>query len=306
MKVQFLRRRKLGNGSCKGIVGYLQELGVQDAEVIRNDRQVADAPIVVRWGCTSSTQGGGIIINPSEGIHRVCEKDTFRRLLQDSGVSVPKSFFSKEDAKTYALSIENMCISPWYNFPKMIGRKRHHSQGRHAEVIEYYDDLDDSQSDYWSVILPKQKEFRVYCFFGKVIAVAEKVVTDPTVLLWNRAQGNSTFENVRWGNWPLQVVAEALKVHKLSGCDFEGVDVMLYNDVPYILESNSAPSLTTEYRKMCFAKGFKWVIDICRRGPDYVDREPSEWSCGGKPRHLTVSSEARENYKKYIHPAITE
>lgn len=284
MKVQFLRRRKLGNGSCKGIVGYLQELGVQDVEVIRNDLTFASGDVVIRWGCTTTIPcADSIVINSASSIHRVCEKDTFRKLLQDSGVSVPASFFSKIDVETRGGSFELGT--------RFIGRKRHHSQGRHAEVITNLQDLEHSQSDYWSVILPKQKEFRVYCFFGKVIAVAEKVVTDPTVLLWNRAQGNSTFENVRWDNWPLQVVAEALKVHKLSGCDFEGVDVMLYNDVPYILESNSAPSLTTEYRKQCFAKGFKDIIDHIR---DF----------NIKPQHLVVDNSERENYRKYTYPAI--
>jgi len=279
MKVQFLRRRKLGNGSTLGIVQYLQEYGVDNVEVIRNDRASTDAPIVVRWGCTTNT-GASHIINSSRGIHTVNTKDAFRKVLQDNGVSVPYSYFSKRGIQE----------SPHVVFP-LIGRPAHHAQGRNAVVCHSVADvMRDATSAYWSTIIQKEREFRVYCFFGKVIAVAEKVPDDVTQLLWNRAQGHSTFNNVRWTDWPINAVKEALKVHMLSNCDFEGVDVMTKGSTAYILESNSAPSLTTEYRKQCFAKAFASVIKTIRE-------------TGQKPAHATVNMGAT-SYREFIHPAI--
>ncbi|MFA5543162.1 MAG: hypothetical protein WDA47_05265 [Bacilli bacterium] len=278
MRVQFLRRRKLGFGSCKGMVQYMQEAGL-DASVVRNDRGVADAPIVIRWGCTSNTSGNNIIINPSEGIHRVNNKAAFRMLLQDEGVSVPTSYFSKADT-----------ILPILGGSKLIGRPAHHSQGKWAVVCETEEDVRrDNTSDYWSIIIPKEREYRVYCFFGLVIAVAEKVPNDPAALLWNRAQNGSIFHNVRWSSWPINSIKEALKVHKLSRCDFEGIDVMEYQGRPYILESNSAPSMSTEYRKQCFAKGFTWVHN-------YIAEQ------NVKPPHYDIPS--GDSYRHFIHPAI--
>lgn len=281
MKVQFLRRRKLGFGSCKGMAQYMREYGVPEVEVIRSDRGSANAPIIIRWGCTARTIGSGIRINDSDSIHRINNKLSFRNLLQNERVSVPTTYFSKGDA---ILSI--------LEGNKLIGRPSTHSQGKWATLCETEDDVrGDSTSDYWSIVIPKDKEYRVYCFFGRVIAVAEKIPTDPTALLWNRAQSGSTFHNVRWSSWPINSIKEALKVHRLSGCDFEGVDVMEWSGRPYILESNSAPSMSTEYRKQCFAKGFKWLHD-------YIEEH------GVKPQHLTV--EDGSNYRNYIHPVIHE
>lgn len=280
MQVQILRRYRLGKGSTNGIVGYMNRLGIQDISVVRNDLGTTNAPLVIRWGCTSAAPGAQYIINKPEGIHTVNTKDSFRRKLQDAGVSVPPSYFNKEDAAA-AISAGK----------KLIGRKSHHAQGRKAKVINNITDLrNDMQSNYWSEIIKKDREFRVYCFFGKVIAVAEKVPDDINQLLWNRAQGHAVFNNVRWSEWPIAVVKEALKVHQLSGCDFEGVDVMSKEGVPYILESNSAPSLTTEYRKECFAKAFASVIK-------YVE-EHNE-----KPAHATFNSTGRR-YQDFIHPSI--
>lgn len=280
MKVQFLRRYRLGKGSTNGILQYMREYGENNASVVRNDTGNTDAPIVVRWGCTSHT-GARITINPAESIHRVNTKDAFRKLLQDSGVSVPLSFFDKSSV------LHHLQENPGTRY---IGRASKHSQGRGAEVITNIPELSRSRSSYWSVIIPKQQEFRVYCFFGSVIAVAEKVCNDPSVLLWNRAQGNSIFKNVRWTAWPIDVIKEALKVHKLSGCDFEGVDVMVHDGRPYILESNSAPSLTTEYRKQCFAKAFHDVINHIRTHNE-------------KPAHNECDM-SKTKYKSFIHKSI--
>ena len=48
---------------------------------------------------------------------------------------------------------------------------------------------------------------------------------------------------------------------KVSGCDFCGVDVMVDADgKAYVLEVNSAPSQTSEYRQGCVAKAFDYIV----------------------------------------------
>jgi glutathione synthase/RimK-type ligase-like ATP-grasp enzyme len=128
-------------------------------------------------------------------------------------------------------------------------------------VIRNLDELNaDDSSEYWSEIIAKDREFRVYCFFGYVIAVAEKIPHDKDALLWNHAQGGSVFNNVRWGQWPIAVMREALKSQQVMNFEVGGVDVMTEGGTPYILEVNSAPSLTTPYRKQIFARAYEWAI----------------------------------------------
>ena len=96
---------------------------------------------------------------------------------------------------------------------------------------------------------------------GRAVAVAEKIPGDSAAIAWNHALNNSVFHNVRWKQWPLDVVKEAIRAGKASGLHFGGVDVMVHNDIPYILEMNSAPSVTTKYRQRAMALGLKYIQD---------------------------------------------
>ena len=277
---EILRRRKLGFGSCKGIA----EVATEPIEVVRNDRKDASANIVFRWGCTSTIMKNDpqFIFNIAKAIHNVTDKPSFRKSAIDAGVQCPQTFFTKEDAYKFMLESPEPV--------ELIGRRSFHSQGRHAEHIVDIGQMDATQSDYWSVIIPKTHEYRVYCFMGRVIAVAEKIPTNPKALLWNNAQGGSKFVNVRWNDWPLEMIRQALMVHKLSGLDYEGVDMMMWNEEPYFLESNSAPSLTSPYRKQCFAKAFSWAIKQIKE-------------TGSKPKREELP-QAINTWKDVAHQAI--
>ena len=54
----------------------------------------------------------------------------------------------------------------------------------------------------------------------------------------------------------------------------------------YILEINSAPSLTSPYRQECMAKGFDWIVE---HGKDHIPLV-----------------EERGGYRKFIHPAVCD
>ena len=65
------------------------------------------------------------------------------------------------------------------------------------------------------------------------------------------------------------------------------VDVMIDADgQPYVLEINSAPSQTSPYRQECMAKCFDWLIE--------------------KGKASIPIIEERGNWKKFIHPALSE
>lgn len=283
MTTSFLRRRKLGKGSTHGISNFLKEHFGRQTDVILNTKGDANTDIVVRWGCTSN-MGPDVkhIINAASQIHAVGDKIGSRKLLQAAGISVPFTVFSKEDV-IYSLlkgKIESF-----------IGRPAIHSQGKNATIIKTCHDWnDDTTSAYWSEIIPKQKEYRVYCFFGRVVAVAEKIPTNPNALIWNVAAGGSKFENVKWSQWPIKVCIEALKAQALLSIDFTGVDVMEHDGVPYILEANSAPSLTSPYRQEVFARAFEWVFK-------HIEEK------GKKP--LPFEMPLSPTWKNLILPAVT-
>ena len=57
----------------------------------------------------------------------------------------------------------------------------------------------------------------------------------------------------------------------ISKTDFCGVDVMVDKDGnSFVLEVNSAPSMTSDYRQSVFAKAFDWIIE---KGNDYMNTE---------------------------------
>ena len=281
MITQILRRKGLGRGSCAGISRYwANELG-RDVRAIQYDKEDPDCDILIRWGCTASVVSHHLFtINTSQMIHRVNDKVGCRRELLDL---CPPTMFLVED---------DVFCPPNYtgNEGMWIGRQSTHSQGRNAVFCKSLEDIhNDSKSTYWTLYLPKQKEYRIYCLFGKVLCVAEKIPTDPTAVLWNKAQNGSTFVNVRWGEWPIEVCKMALEAQRRIGIDFSGIDVIVYNEQPYLLELNSAPTLSLAYRQQCFAKGFEWVIQYIE---NYNKKPPF------------FEKEIVTNYKQLIHPAM--
>lgn len=287
-----LRRRNLGRTSAREIARNSQEGLIvyrNDGKRYDHDRNryvsVGGLPetdgYVIRWGCTSSVPGNPKIINKVEAIHRVNEKHIFRKTLADEGIA-PKTWLSiqehEEDISTHILK------------PTVV-RRSYHAQGRNLHVCNTFAEIKFAcnrygEGNYYiSELIDKVAEYRVCVAFGRVAWVANKYVPDPSQVAWNVAQGGS-FENVSWGEWPLKAVKTACKAFFLSGLDFGGVDVMVdAQGNCYVLEINSAMSLTSPYRQQCMAKVFDYMI---RNGRSHI---PMIDQLGG--------------WKKFIHPALS-
>lgn len=277
MSTQILRRRRLGATSVSGI----RDASQTGISCYRNDSKCPDGTdIVIRWGCTSNVPNGVRIINPAAAIHEVSDKAGFRIKCSDAGLS-PKSWLDIDSVPTEILD------------DGVILRKAVHSQGRHIHlchsVHEVLDKTDSWTGYYVSEYIKKTQEFRVYVVQGRVVAVAEKIPEDKDALAWNHAGGgNASFVNVKWSDWPIEAVDVSVKAFLLPSLDFGGVDVMVDEDgKAYVLEINSAPSLTSAYRQQCFAKAFDWMTS-----PVFTRRVIPITSGGG--------------WKSYIHPAISD
>jgi len=275
MSVIILRRRKLGATSCREISAK-SETGIK---VVRNDKVIpADADMVIRWGCTSNT-GIRNTINTAASIHEVNDKAGFRMKMDEHDLC-PPTWIDIDDFQMHG-----------HPYP-LIVRKSRHAQGRGLYVAEDFGQLQaltrqlGKGNYYFSPLINKVAEYRVFVVQGRAVAVAQKTPGNPEDIAWNVARGGR-FDNVRWDNWPLKAVKVAIAAFNLSTLDFGGVDVMVDGaGNAYVIEINSAPSLTSDYRQSCMAKAFDWIIRH------------------GKKRIPLI--EERGGYRKFIHPAITD
>lgn len=266
--------------SVKGIVAY-SKTGIQ---WVRSDRGIPPDDQYIRWGCTCNLPapfGEKVnVLNTAKAIHLVADKLEFRRVLEEA----------------------ELCPKTWFIFDGEVGpdrwplivRTRQHHQGRglwmcntYAEVFNILHVNRLKIGDYYvNEFIDKVAEYRVFVVSGRVVCVAEKTPGNKDDVAWNVARGGR-FDNVRWDEWPLKAAKRSLEAFNLSGLDFGGVDVMVDQEGNcYVLEINSAPSLTSPYRQECMAKAFDWIVEHGK------DRIP-----------LT---EERGGYRKFIHPAVCD
>ena len=270
-----LRRRRLGATSCREISAQ----STTGISVVRNDTPLPEeAQYVFRWGCTS-TIPSGTVINRAAAIHAVADKKNFRLLLDEHELC-PATW---GDLETFKLQQEGAA-----NWPFVV-RPAAHSQGQHVYLCNTMEEVESACSRfdnyYISEYIKKEAEYRVCVVQGRVAWVAQKTPANPEDVAWNVARGGR-FDNVRWGDWPLKACRIAIEAFNLSGLDFGGVDIMIKEEDVYVLEINSAPSLTSPYRQACMAKCFDWIVQNGRG-------------------HIPLI-EARGDWKKFAHPALDE
>lgn len=259
--IVFLRRRKLGLGSCtaiaEGVRGLLPD---EDIRVGRLDQldNIQDGSVVIRWGATPTIQAENItVINSAQSIHWCHDKRAGRLSMVDHGVPCPATWGHPQ-----------FIPSTWPVGQGIVVRPKNHSQGRNLYVCRSDADIQwawqrmgaPEHGCYFSELIDKVAEYRVFVLQGRAVWVARKTPGNPEDVAWNVARGGR-FDNVRWGDWPMAVITAALAAARLSGAHFCGVDVMVGRDgAPYVLEANSAPSQTSPYRQACVAKAFAWMI----------------------------------------------
>lgn len=288
MSTVLLRRRRLGRGSCRGISEKSTTgIGVVRSWLMGQDRPPERDDLVIRWGCTASVASNNIL-NTARAIHQVNDKAGFRMHLQMHNPElVPISFVDDDAIRDYTRSAAGTGLFA----NGFVVRPATHSQGRRLYVADTPNSLSSAIDNcgsgwYASQLIEKVAEYRVFVVQGRAVAVAEKTPANREDIAWNVAQGGR-FDNVAWDNWPLQAVRKSIEAFNLSELDFGGVDVMVDADgKAYVIEINSAPSLTSDYRQECMAKAFDYIV------------------VNGKERIPML--EERGGYRKFIHPAVCD
>lgn len=157
--------------------------------------------------------------------------------LREKGISVPNFHLEREDRIR--------------NYP-LLGRSFHHTRGRDIFFVSRWDGWRGyypGRSDYFTELIPKLREFRVWAYRRKCIGVYEKVLRYPRK---NGRRGRSR-EIWNWKNGYAFVYhregfdeARELGVRAVDalGLDFGAADIILGIDGRfYVLEVNSAPGV---------------------------------------------------------------
>ena len=275
MTAIILRRRKLGRTSCREIAAA----STTGIKVVRNWRALdwraargTDGLLTVfRWGCTSLLDGVTVdltVVNTAASVSWCSQKKQGRLDMQAAGVPVPETW----DSETFEELLESGQLNGGDQL--YVSRPGTHAQGRNL-ACNVAGDLLLWAGGYVSVLVNKVAEYRVFVCQNRAVWVAKKTPGNPDQVAWNVAQGGR-FDNVRWGEWNMDVVDAALQAARVSGTDFCGVDVMVDADgMPYVLEVNSAPSQTSPYRQQCVAKAFDYIV---RNGKQHFpDVEAESW-----------------------------
>jgi len=273
-----LRRRKLGKTSTENIRDNMNN----PTQVVLLDRDPIpnDIDVLFRWGCTGNARARRTF-NRAEAIHYVNDKRQSRKDFADAGMA-PRTWLDHHE-----LDMNVPVIGAPLSF---IIRPQRHAQGRSLYKCDNIGQVMDATRRingpyYISEFIPKIAEYRVFVANGRVVWVACKTPGNPQDIAWNVARGGR-FDNVRWGEWPLNVVDLACRVFNMTALDFGGVDVMVGPDGQcYCLEINSAPSQTSPYRQSCVAKVFDYMIEH------------------GNER---IPAANRGEYLRYIHPSLDE
>ncbi len=216
--------------------------------------------IIVRWGTREEieTSKTNIIYNQSKAIALATDKKASRECFIEGNVSTPV-LITPDNFKEEYLPI--------------IARPLVHSKGKNFVTLKNQEEFINHYSKnnkgwYYSQFINKEREFRIHCAHGKVLAVMEKSNPNNGNIAWNRAQNDTEpFTYISWSEVDNQnlmcVLLEALKATQVIGLDMSGVDVMLMNNIAYVLEVNTAPTLNTSpYVASRWGKYFDWLFQV--------------------------------------------
>lgn len=181
------------------------------------------------------------ILNNVEAVKTASNKLSALAAMEEAGVSVPQFTTDKRVAK-YWLEDGHTIV------------ERHALNGNSAEGIRVVN-LDDSSVEntlndapLYTKFIPKSREFRVHVFRGNIIDYQEK----KKLAKEKRPENFNKYISSHTMGWVFcrndikhieSVKAEAIKAVSVLGLDFGAVDVVFYEETPYVLEVNTAPGI---------------------------------------------------------------
>jgi len=208
---------------------------------------------IIRWGTrVQVSENNSIVYNTNKAIALASNKYNARKVFKKAGVRIPRLVHLDD------FTMEDLPI---------IARPFQHKQGKDFVVIKDFGSFEqfyrkNAGSWYFSAYIEKDSEYRVHCAHGRILSIMKKPKPeDPKIMAWNHAVVDEAFEAVPWSEWNIDLAKEALRACKALELDFCALDIIVEKNIPYVLEANTCPSLTTsEYNAGKYAKYFDWLL----------------------------------------------
>lgn len=202
--------------------------------------------IVIRWGWHGEilTDNTTITYNTADAIKLVNDKGRCRKVLEEAGLDVPKTFLLDEIEAAHR---NNLLIYP------MIGRPSHHGRGIAFFECNNYQEIQDAirkGCSYFSYFYPKTREFGVHIGSSKILNLVEKPKPKDDKIAWNRYQNDEPFISVPWSEYKNYICKLALRTMKVCGLTYGRVDIMSNptdKNLPkaVVCEANTAPTINS-------------------------------------------------------------
>jgi len=234
---------------------YLRVFDVPKSETFKkapiNELTLAGSKII-RWGnrIEAETDKTTIVYNKSEAIAKATNKKLSRELFIAGKVRTPLLVIPQ--------TVKNE------QFP-IIARPSTHAKGKNFVILKNGAEFgthftaNEKSGWYYSEYINKEREFRVHCAHGKILAVMEKTRGGDKIA-WNRAVTGEPFTRLTQDAYPFSVCFQALKAVRTLGLDFAGVDVMLLGKEGIVLEVNTSPTLnSSDHVSNQYAMYFDWL-----------------------------------------------
>lgn len=247
--VKLIQRKQFVKSGNFYIKEYLDTSLTKFKKIPINDFNLNNK-IVVRWGNRIEIEKDerSIIYNDNQQARKASNKKLAREIFIKNNILCPQLLTPKSDNLKYPI----------------IARPNEHSKGENFVVInnlkEFETHYNTNNIDwYYSEFIDKEREFRVHCGHGKILAIMEKPKGEG--IAWNRVLNEDPFVRVKQEEYKYKLFAIALQAMKVIGLDFGGVDIMLKGDTPYVIEINTSPSIeNSEYVNDRYSKYFNWLF----------------------------------------------
>lgn len=256
-----LRSRELGN-NCHYIADHYpgQVLSIVTPE--QYNLMNPKPEWVIRWGTTAATVARETkVLNKASAIKETLDKAGFRSKAVEAGLA-PRMWMSKQALGEYDGDLND----------GVIVRPVHHARSEHLYHCTTPAELDTAIAAidgpyYISEYIKKDRELRVFIVAGKAVIVLDKdPPRDRRKVSWGCVD-EGALKVVRWGQWPMFAVENAIKAFNLSKLDFGAVDVMVKgegaNAHAYFLEINTAPEVWRYYGER-LGEAFHYSINTSR------------------------------------------
>lgn len=219
--------------------------------------------IVVRWGNRIPlNMTNCIVYNTAEASAKASNKKTARQILEQAKVPIPVLVTPKNFKSSYL---------------PIIARPSYHSKCKNLRILKTKDEFlkhyaeKERKGWYYSQYIDKEHEYRIHCAHGKVLSISEKprpknhTAANP-VYGWGYSVVEEEWRVIPWNEYRATWCKTALDAVKAMGLDFGAVDIVTKDKQAYVLEINTAGSLTeSEYLRKRYSMYINWLFASKKR-----------------------------------------